>query len=105
MLCYRETFYTYTNPLRCLPPAFGARGSGHKGLLNLQFRLIKPVVIYIVHKHVAVSLLIYLQEHVLCNKACRQGRILAVPVFNLVHTRIQYRVVTGLSDRKTIIIA
>ena len=105
MLCFIAPIYTQTNSLRCLPSEFCARGSGHKIILTLQKCLIKTMFGYIFHKYVAFSLFVYLREHVFCNHVGGQGRFLAVLVFNLLHMRIQDRVITGLSDGKTIGIA
>ena len=60
---------------------------------------------YLFYQHVAVSLFIYLRKDLFCNQVGKKDRLIAVQVFNLVYTRIQYRVVTGLSNSKTISIA
>ena len=88
-----------------MPYEFGARRSVHKGVLTLHSCLTKPMVIYLVHKYVAVSFFVYLREYVLCNQVGEKFRLITVLIFNLLHTRIQDRFIIGLSDWNTIGIA
>ena len=88
-----------------MPPAFGGRGSGHKGVLALHCHLIKLMIKYLFYQHVEVSLFIYLRKHLFCNQVEKKHRLLSVQVFKLVHMHIKYRVVSGLSNRNTISIA
>ena len=73
-----------------------------KGVLDIHCHLIKAMVSYLIHQHVVVSLS---ARTCFLNHVFGKGRLLAVRVFNLVHTYIQNMVVTGLSDRKNISIA
>ena len=60
------------------------------------------MVSYLVHHHMVLSLFVYLGKHVLCNQVGRQGRLLAVRIFGLIHTCIQDRVIASLSGGNTI---
>ena len=60
------------------------------------------MVDYIFHKYVTVALFVNLCKNVFCNNVVVKDRLFVICIFNLIHARIQYRIITGLSDWKDV---